>query len=99
MKRDDGYEKKNQHKKQKPMVRNNERVKQKQQRKPQQVVVEHGELVVVVVVATVTAMEVLLLGRYLMIRMAQHRIWIQTQIRLTIATQELHLNLPRQPHA
>ena len=72
--------------KQKPTVRNNRHAKQKQQRKLQQVVVmvvaEHGELVMVVaehrelVVVVVTAVEVLLLARYLMIRMAQHRIWI-----------------------
>ena len=66
MKRNNGYGKKRWQRKQKLTVRNNGHTKQKQQRKLQQVVV----MVVVV------AMEVLLLARYLMIRMAQYQIWI-----------------------
>ena len=86
MKRNNRYGKKRWQRKQKPTVRNNGHMKQKQQRKLQQVMVmvmaEHGELVVVVaehrelVTVMVAAVELLLLARYLMIRMAQHRIWL-----------------------
>jgi ribosome-binding protein aMBF1 (putative translation factor) len=102
MKRNNRYGKKRSWRNQKPMVRNNGCMKQNQQRKLQQEVlmamVKNRELVVVMVEngELVMAMEVLLLGRYLMIKMAQHWIWTWTWIQLTIVTQKLHLNLPHQ---